>query len=197
MSLRLLNLYLRSRLTGWALACLVVYALVAWYLAARIIHPDGGLRPGFWLIVAPLLPAVVIAASLRSPFGDTEQTASRSVPLLRAGHLIGLLICGGLALYGTTPNPASADLTWGLTRNLIGYTGLALLGSRLLGSGIAWAVPLGYAAVALLLDSGSRFGWPSRLEIDRWSVAVALVLFVLGSLAVILRGTRIDPGEAE
>src|SRR5438309_1165685 len=45
------------------------------------------------------------------------------------------------------------DGAWTLTRNLAGFTGLALLTARVLGSGLCWVLPLGYAVLALLAPS--------------------------------------------
>jgi hypothetical protein len=193
--MRLLHLYLRSRLAGWAVACLAAAGLITWFCFRRIVSDGPELR--LWLIVLPLLPAVVIGTSTRSPFGDVDLVASRSLPILRFGHLAGLLLFGagmpGLAAYDWHV----ADLEWGLIRNLTGYTGLAFIGARLLGSGIAWVVPLGYAALALMLDPASRWAWPYRFPNDRWSVAVAATLIAIGLLMASLDGAKESPGEVE
>lgn len=191
--MRLLHLYLRSRLAGWAVACLAAAGLITWFWFRRIAGDGPELR--LWLIVLPLLPAVVIGTSTRSPFGDVDLVASRSLPILRFGHLAGLLLFEagmlGLAAYDWRV----ADLEWGLIRNLTGYTGLAFIGARLLGSGIAWVVPLGYATLALMLDPASRWAWPHRFPNDRWSVAVAATLIAMGLLMVSLDGAKESPGE--
>jgi hypothetical protein len=149
------------------------------------------------LIVVPPMPAVVIGASARSPFGDVEFTASRSLPALRFGHLAGLLLCGATVLGLAAYDWEVADIGSGLIRNLTGYAGLALLGARVLGSGIAWVAPLSYAVATLMVDDVPWWAWPGRLAIDQSSVAIAAALTAIGLLVVSLHGACESPGEFE
>src|SRR5947209_1061069 len=43
-----------------------------------------------------------------------------------------------------------ADSAWTLVRKLAGFTGLAPLTAHVLGSGLSWVAPLGYAVLSLL-----------------------------------------------
>lgn len=190
--MRLLYLFFRSRLTGWALLLLTAVGGLAW-LVLRQINYDNDVT--LVLIVIPLLPAVVIGGSARSPFGDIERTASRCVSRLRFGHLAGLLVWGSLVLMlaGVTWNVASIE--WELVRNLAGYTGIAFLGARVAGTGLSWVAPLGYATIALLADPDSRLTWPNRLPYDQWSLVVAMTLLAIGLVAITVHGERENPGE--
>lgn len=200
--MRLMHLYLRSRLAGWSTVVLAASGAIAWFLLWRIVEsgitaadvPEAIALP---LIVIPLLPAVVIGVSTRSPFGDTELSVSRSLPLLRFIHLAGLLTGGVIALALAANAWIFDSIEWELVRNLAGYTGLALIGARLLGSGLSWVVPLGYGVIAFMLtatDPKSRWAWPGEWPLDRWSVTVAMVLIVVGLLTVTLQAER-DTGD--
>jgi hypothetical protein len=187
-----MQLYLRSRLAGWAVVILAVIGVLSWIGLRQAMETGSGVS--FSLILMPLLPAVVIGASTRSPFGDTELSVGRSLPLLRFAHLAGLLACGALALGLAASGWSLESIKWELVRNMAGYSGLAFVGARVLGSGICWVVPLGYGVVTLMVDSDSRWAWLSRLPADRWSMTVATTLIVAGLLMVTLQRTR-DTGD--
>ena len=190
--MRLLHLYLRSRMAGWAVLILAVTGAISWFWLRQMV--GAGNDVDFSLIVIPLLPAVVIGASTRSPFGDTELSVSRSLPALRFGHLAGLLLGGALALSLAANGWSLESIEWELVRNLAGYTGLAFIGARILGSGICWVAPLGYGVIAVMVDPKSRWAWPGEWPLNQWSVAVATVLIAVGLLAVTLQTER-DTGD--
>jgi hypothetical protein len=179
-------LYLRSRLTGWALLWLLVSAVGGWYLLSRVDESTLFVA----MIAVPLLPAVVIGASARSPFGDVEETASFPLPAMRSAHFLGLLLLGGGLLVLAAALSDVANVNWELARNLAGYSGLALLCGRLLGPSVSWLAPLAYATLNLYLDPASRWAWPKRVPVDTWSIAVALTLITLGLVAATRSGAR-------
>jgi hypothetical protein len=184
---RLLSLYLRSRLAHWALALLVVSGVIEWLWFWRL--PPYGFLLTTALVFIPLGPALIIGAGARSPFGDIERTASRAVGTLRFGHLVALFVIAALVLIAGASS-ISTGIDRELIRNLAGYLGLTLLAAWLVGTGLSWIVPLGYAALALVILPGSRLAWAVRVPTDRWSVAVAVTLILLGLLAVTVHGTR-------
>jgi hypothetical protein len=189
---RLLVLYLRSRLADRALVLLLLSGAID-LLWLHHFPPDAIWRR-LALAVLPLLPAVVIAAGARSPFGDIERCASHPLEPLRLGQLLALALVAALVLLG-----ASAIVNGGiereLLRNLAGYLGLSLLAAWLLGTGIAWAIPMAYATLAFILLPKNPLAWPARYPLDARSLAIALSLLALGLLAVTLRGTRDRPEE--
>jgi hypothetical protein len=183
---RLTVLFLRSRLAGPALVWLVAAALLAWLCLVR--YDD--LPLDLTTLALPLLPAVVIGVTARSPFGDAEEVASRPLPLFRVLYLAGLLVIGIALLIGAA-SVADIDLRLALARTLVGYTGLALLCGRVLGYRLAWLAPLAYAAVTLYLDTASRWAWPKQLPVESWSLFCGLLLGALGLLAA----AQATPGD--
>lgn len=119
MPLRLVRLYLRSRFAGLAAGLLVSAATLTWFSLAQSNDPD---FTRLLLTVMPLVPAVVIGASARSPFGEVERTVSQWLPGLRFIHLTGLLACAGLALAIAGAERSAGEMTPVLLRNLVGYT---------------------------------------------------------------------------
>jgi hypothetical protein len=196
-SRRLLWLYLQSRRTWTALALLAGSAAAGWGILER--SHDTGLE-AFLLIVMPLGSAVVIGISVGSPFGEAERTAGRSLPALRLGQLSGLLLVAGLSLALANAADTGTGTAWVLLRNGAGYAGLALLGARLLGSSVAWVVPVSYglmvSLVARLLASEAWWLWPAQDTLDGSAWASALVLLGLGLVAIVPDGARESPGEA-
>lgn len=193
--MRLLWLHLQSRRAGWALACIVASAIISWQLLWQVGESSPTLRLG--AIILPLLPAVVIGASAWSPFGEPEVVAGSSLPRLRTGHLGGLLLVSALALAAASSGAGGVDTSLAFARNLAGYGGLALIGARLLGGGIGWVLPLSYASLTLVFDERSRLGWPARIPIDSWSLAVAAILLLAGFGLATLLGARITAAEGD
>lgn len=189
--MRLAALFLRTRLTGLALAWIVVAALLGWFWLTR--WDDA---PVVLAVVAlPLLPAAVIAATARSPFGDVEEIACRPLPVFRVLHLSGLIALGAGVLAVAASVATGDDLPLALARTLVGYAGLALLCGRLFGSRIAWLAPLAYAAITLYLDPGSRWAWPGQMPADTWSLLTAALLGGVGLLAAAKATARDQPEE--
>lgn len=188
--MRLAVLFLRTRLVGPALVWLVVAALLSWFCLLRYDELPLDLAA----LALPLLPAVVIGVTARSPFGDVEEVASRPLPLFRVLYLGGLLAIGIALLIGAA-SVAGADLRLALTRTLVGYTGLALLCGRVLGHRLAWLAPLAYAAATLYLDAASRWAWPKQVPVEGWSLLCGLLLGALGLLTAAQATPRDKPDE--
>lgn len=204
--MKLVQLYLRSRRVGYALALLTLVAV-----ATRVALWFGGGAEeivGMTLVLMPLAAAVVISTGARAPFGESEQTASYPLPMLRLGHLLALLAWAALGLaLGAVLSPPStvtgfgsaelviqpSSVAWWLARNLLGFAGLALLAARWVGSGRAWTVALLHAILTVMFLLQSPFGWPLRPVSDPQAITVACVLLA-GGLAVIVRNGARDDG---
>lgn len=196
---RLAWLYLRARLAGLAAAGLVGVAAATWLLLG--LSDDRPLTK-LILIVLPLAPAAVIGSSLRSPFGETEVTASRPLPPLRLGHLGGLLAVAALAFAAANTAAPGEDFHWLLVRNGAGYAGLALVGGRLVGAAASWVVPVAYgmfvvvAPLAGALHRDSRWLWPLHPPAERPAAIGALALLLAGVAVATAFGARAVPDEA-
>lgn len=189
--MRLSILFLRARLTGLALAWFGVAAILTWVWLTRFNVVPLGLT----LVALPLLPAVVVGAAAHSPFGEVEEIASRPLPVYRVLHLLGLTASATVLLAGVASAVDADGLGLALGRTLVGFSGLALLGGRILGHRLAWLAPLAYAALALYLDPASRWAWPQQIPVERWSLFRVLLLGVLGLLAAALAPSRDQPDE--
>ena len=209
-------LYLRSRLVGRSALTLAFTFLAAWGLSWFLISQQisgvghGGLTP--IQLLATLLAACILGASIHSPFGDAERTVAYTLSPLRLGHLSGLLIWSVLLLviallafdlHGA--RPAYPFLV--LVRNLVGFTGLALLTARLLGARISWILPvaLGISPFVLLVASRNAvsrtteliLSWQLQSGGDKVSWTIALVLFAAGLGLICIFGPQEPADEAE
>lgn len=205
---RFVKLYLRSRRGGYAVASLSVTAFLGW-VGSRFL-----LRPAYAIpetvieeilltasLLVPLVAACAIGFSARSPFGEEEQTASRSLPNIRFCHIVGLFVYGVLVLSVATLAWELEYAGWTLTRNFAGLVGLALLSARVVGSGLSWVVPLAYGVLAVtvnILSDNPPKGmwtswvwWPLQSATNFPSIAVALALLVLGLWNICLHGARV------
>jgi hypothetical protein len=193
-SLRLIQLHLASRRVPSALAVFAVCALILqvalrWHWGAQ-----GG--PG----VQQLLPlviesaaAAVITATTSSPFGESERTGGRWLPLLRLGT-VAALIATAIALLACAS--AGTLLTGGILnmlRNTAGFVGLGLLCAAVLGGSLAWVGPLTYLAVAefaLAENWTTPWVWPARPTHDLGAALCAATICAAGALILTLHGPR-------
>lgn len=192
--MRFAGLYLRSRLAGHMAAYLLGVALLGW-LGTRLFQTLVPVP-----VVAPLAAACLMGLSIRSPFGEIETTTSRPLPVLRLGHLAGLLAYGAVTLSFATPQWGMDQADWLFARNLLGFTGLSLLSARVLGSGSSWVPPFAYGAIVLIAGRDVRgewtgWVWPTQPIEDVPSAFVASVLLAAGLIVACLTGAREIPGE--
>lgn len=188
---RIVELYLYSRRTKWSLLTLAALALATWIYTAALIF-GAGISPGDWSLIPMMLfvaPAAgsTVGASAFSPFADVERTVSCSLYAFRAGHLGGLIFCASILFTGVllTFDLAGAWPEYpvlAFLRNLLGYTGLGLLGARLLGARSSWILP--FAAIA------SPLPWSIWSGTDAFSWIIALCLFLTGFGVACLYGAR-------
>ncbi len=214
--MRLTILYLRSRLAGRSALTIAFTVLAAWTLSWFLISQQissvshGGLTP--IQILATLLAACILGASIHSPFGDAERTVAYPLSPLRLGHLSGLLVWSLLFLVAALlafdldgARPAYPFLV--LVRNLVGFTGLALLTARLLGARLSWVLPvaLGISPFVLLVASRNAISrtielvlsWQLQSGGEKVPWIIAFVLFVAGLGLVCIFGSREPADEAE
>lgn len=193
LGVRLTRLHLVSRQVPRAVAVLAGCALLL--RAALLLHwaPGAGPLAQQFPLAVESTAAMVIAVSLGSPFGESERTAGRRLPLLRLGAALGL---SALALGALSLGAASAHLPGGepeLARDLAGSIGIGLLTACAFGGSVAWAGPLAYLAVAEFALTGtwhSPWMWADRPPHDLGAALCAGLMLVAGTAAVTVLGTR-------
>jgi len=189
--LRLVRLHAASRRV---LTCLVVLAACAVALRTALHWLP---RSGVYARQIPLIieagAAAVIGVTTRSPFGEPERATGRWLPWLRLAASVALT---GIALGALAAGAAAAHLAGGvvaLTRDLAGFTGIALLTAAVLGGGLAWIGPMAYLAVTLPALSGNwttPWIWPARPPHDRGAAICAALVFAAGVAVITVRGAR-------
>ena len=158
-----------------------------------------------WAVVIPVAAAAVIGVSTRSAARDQEITTARSLPELRALHLGALLALavaatavGSFRLVPSFPTDLSGPAA---VRNLVAFTGLSLASAALLGSSLAWPVPLTLAIAATTVGaSGGTPRWwalPIHPDADPLAAALSVTLLVIGAGLVIRRGPREPAAERD
>jgi hypothetical protein len=194
--LRLMRLFLASRSVLTCLVILIVCALVL-RVALQWLPRTGTLSRQIPLTVEAAA-AAAIGVTTRSPFGDTERAAGRWLPLLR---LAAVVVTTGAALGLLATGAASRHLAGGildLLRDLGGFAGIALLAAAVVGSGLAWAGPLGYLVVAISAIEGNwttPWVWPARPPHDHGAAICAVVVFAAGVVVHTLRPARSSARE--
>lgn len=201
--MRLLYLYLRSRQAERALALLIVLGAAG--LLWRRLSDGDTLNNDLMISGFPAAAAVIIGAGARSPFRDGEDTARHWLPALRLPHLIALLVLAASTLALTTAGWHVPDVQWSLVRNVVLFTGLGLLSVRLVGAGLGWLLPVGYAFLAFLAtllaagqpghqlqwgQSGVRWAWSLQAGREHEAALVASLALAVGLGMVAWWGAR-------
>ncbi len=193
--MRLAYLYLCSRQAGRTVAVLAAVAAAAWLWLRW--DSTSEITVTIVPIVVPLAAAMMVGASAGSPFGESEVTGGRPLWPLRGGHLLALVAVAAAALALAVLRWGVPDGGWTLVRNLAGFTGLALFTARILGAGLSWVIPLGYAILSFLAprpgERPSPWAWPALAATDHMAALIALALLLAGLAVVALSGARDAP----
>lgn len=165
--------------TGASVAVLFLWGSVATRFPT-LTATDSAPTP-LW-VYAPAFPAIVLAASVRSSPDNPAEIATRRV--LRATLSFTAAATLLLALLSAAPLLAAGEPTGAITtaRNLLFWTGTALLSQRFFGPTVAWALPVALVFPLEWFGNVSRppAAWAiPLLEPDNtasWIVSVALIL---------------------
>ncbi|WP_405658002.1 hypothetical protein [Streptomyces sp. NBC_00079] len=188
---RLIRLHLRSRQAGAATLLLGITAL-----ALGASHPwtaTNGVFAQTLLLLLATAAASVTAASTRTPFGETEHTASAPLSLIRLAHLAVLLPAAAALLTLALATGTFAVSTAALLRNFAGLAGIALLTAALLGPHLCWTLPIAYVVICgntLDAQITSLWTWPNLPTTDHPATVIAITLLAAGTTAVALTGPR-------
>lgn len=155
-----LPLYLRSRRLPAALATSLAAMVVTW--AAWSALTD---RREVTQSLVVLTVVLALAPTIPTLSGDDdalESTAALRWPPRRAAHLVACFTFVAATLAVTRATGAWFGPTGEVIRDSAGLTGLIGLSAALLGPRIAWAPPIGWAALQIL------FGNPAGNEVACW-----------------------------
>jgi hypothetical protein len=202
-AVRLPWLHLRSRRVPSALVALLACGVALW--AALEFHWWYG--TGNASAELPNLleacAAAIIGVTTHSPFGEPERATGRWLPFLRptlilalCGSAIGLLALGAAVAYDPKAGVGLIGGMLPIERNLLGFTGVALLCSLAIGGLLSWIGPLAYVGIcqcAAIADYSEPLTWASRPPADRGGWIAALVVFAVGLAAFTIRGPRLRP----
>jgi len=190
---RLAWLHLASRRAPTTLLALVGCGLMLRIaLQAGWINGHGALAQQLPLLIEGTA-AVLIAATTRNPFGESERTAGRRLPLLRLGSALLLTAAAVAALAASSTGARLPGGAVELSRNLAGLTGIGLLGAAALGGALAWVAPLAYTVFAEFTLGASwdaSWLWARHAPYDLRAALSAGVVFVGGLVLITARGTR-------
>jgi hypothetical protein len=186
--LRLLRLHSESRRVPVAVAAIAACAAM---LRLALEHHWGAQVQQVPLVIETAT-ATIIAATTRSPFGESERATGRWLPYLRPGLALALTV---IAVATLAAGSAGAQLAGGeleLLRNVAGLLGIGLLSASLLGA-YAWVGPIAYAVVAeyaLTANWTSPWIWPGRSPHDPAAAIWAVLIFVVGVAMIATWGPR-------
>jgi hypothetical protein len=151
------------------------------------------------LYVAPIVPAAIIGATSGTPLVDQEASAQRPMRVIRSG-LVMLLVLLALVcqVIGCMIASSGAGAVTQI-RNVLGFTGLALIGSFMIGPPLSVIVPVVAATVPFFFfpdphyDQSEIWTFYGQPDASMAALTTALMLFVIG---FVLCGIRLDPNRA-
>ncbi|MFJ7999832.1 hypothetical protein ACIQ7D_22275 [Streptomyces sp. NPDC096310] len=182
-------LYARSRHLPAALAGVALIAALAGWSASVWSPVDPRIRA---LLLAASVAATATGLSGQDPALD--RTAARPWAPLRAAHVALIGVLAGAVLLLCTP--ASLAFEAGhVVADAAGAAGAVALGACLWGARAAWALPLGWCAVALFVPStegtwARAATWMLQPPGTTAAVWTALVLAAVGGAAYAVAGPR-------
>ena len=200
---RLAWLHLLSRRAPTALVALLACGAALW--AALDFHwwYGTGHAAGELPTLLEGCAAAIIGVTTHSPFGEPERATGRWLPFLRplvvlglCGAGIGLLAAGAAVAYNPQAGIGLIDGMLPVARNLLGFTGVALLCSLVIGGLLSWIGPLAYVATCQFAAIGTYsepLTWASRPPADRGGWIAAMVVFGVALTAFTIRGPRVRP----
>ncbi|GLY92904.1 hypothetical protein [Actinoplanes sp. NBRC 103695] len=199
---RWLPLYLRSRRVPLtATISLAAVALVA------VLWSAGADRPEVDPSLAALTVVLGLAPLITTLAGDDdalEKTAALPWPPRRVLHLIGAGAFVAVMLLSARAAGADFGPAWQIIRNSAGLAGLIGLGVALVGTRLAWTVPIVWTALQAMLAAPGGPGWRQCLfwliqPVSSVPAAVtAAALLVAGLLTYAVRvSPPTPPTEAE
>jgi hypothetical protein len=200
---RLTWLYLRSRRAPSALGALLAVGLVLW-VALKYQWWYGTGNPAEELPdLLAACAAAIIGVTAHSPFGEPERATGRWLPFLRpaliialCGAAIGFLAAGAAAAFDPRAGIGLVQGMLPVARNVLGFTGVALLLSLAIGGLLSWIGPLAYVGIcqcAAIANYSEPLTWAARPPTDRGGWIAALVVFAVGLIAFTIRGPRLRP----
>ncbi|WP_225847757.1 hypothetical protein [Streptomyces sp. HPF1205] len=190
---RLVRLHLISRQFPGALAVLAgCAALLRIALRLHWMRDDPASARQMLLLIE-CAAASVVAVAARNPFGESERTTGRLLPLLRLGAalLLSATAVGALVLGAVAARLPGGRL--GVLRDVTGLAGVGLVTAAVLGGALAWAGPLVCTVVAefALMESWQTpWTWPARPAHDRGAWLCAGLVFAAGTAVIAARGPR-------
>jgi uncharacterized membrane protein YidH (DUF202 family) len=220
---RLAMLYLVSRRFPQTLVAIAALTFLVWWAMRQTpTSPISGLdieqvtarNETLLLHLAAALLASVIGLAVFTPFGETERVSPVVLPVMRALHLLLLLVVGcvaiGIVIAGWRQVVPGADLMPLFVRNTLCLTGVLLLAGNVIDVRLAWMLPvvLGGVTITTLLqemrgmmaleEMWRHSGW-NILALDLsygWATAICLGVGI-GAIAVYIRDGVRDSAEGE
>lgn len=198
---RWMALYARSRRLPAAVA--VSAAAVAVVAGGWRLFSDSPVTPAnlavgvVLLVMAPLIP------TLSGDDDALESTAALPWPPRRAAHLVALFAATIALLNVAAALGCEFGTGWQIVRNGAGLTGLIGLGAALIGTQLAWLVPVVWTGIQVMGVAAATGGvgrqllfWQLQPDGSRAAAVLAVVLAVAGLLTYAIRGCpRLPAGE--
>lgn len=162
-SARIASLYLVSRRYLHSLAAIGALAALTWWMMERTpTDPATGIditqitaRNETLLVhLAAAMLASIIGLAVWTPFGETERVSPVVLPVMRAVHLLSLLLIGGVALGIVVASwrdvMPGVDLVPIVLRNTLFLTGCVLFAGRVVDIRLSWLLPVMLGGVTIV-----------------------------------------------
>lgn len=188
---RLLHYARAHRLTGVAAAMTSMALLMGLWGTLEVDVPVGSGRGAasipLWVLL-PLVMAAVIVVGTSGEMTQFEQVAARSLWRYELTYIAMALITAALMTGFALRLSGRQGVLLGAERNLLFWTGIAVLSGRLFGRSLSWVGPLAAAGPLIWFgyqDEGPPRWWAVPLQAPNgtsWLVAVVVFALAAGQL---------------
>jgi hypothetical protein len=166
----------------------------------RVIELRYGSGAGIpYATLVPALSGGLVAGAAGTGVPEFERLAARSLVPYRALALAVGVAWAVVAAVVAQPSLPGSPGDVAAARNVLGFTGLGLLASGVVGARLAWVVPVGVGIAVLSLAGEASpevlvwpgvLVWPIARDGSATAAVVALTCFAAGAILVVLRGPR-------
>jgi hypothetical protein len=146
-------------------------------------------------VYLPIPIAAMVSGSIRSSMDQFEETAAGILARVKVVHAICGLVISVAILGGCMAASGPAGIAAAAVRNLIFWTGLALVSGRVFGWSLSWVLPT-FAAFpfdwfGLEVAGPQSWAWPMQPASDSASWLATIVVLVTGVAFLIATPWRI------
>ena len=144
-----------------------------------------------------VIAAAALVLTLRSPWGEMDDAAGRTVRRVRLAIFLIATLLLTLAMITLGQAWESADAGWILARAFLGWLGVTVISRQVLGDSRGWWASFAWAGLSVIAGDSWRvhypaWAWSMQGTDHRWASVFAVAAFLIGVSVLALTPIRSD-----